>query len=138
VCPRRASAGHAVRDGYIGLKDFRGKVIDAHIAAGWIYHGEAAIDKNPQAQAIRTKAKGLTFSQLERDAAWMRPALADFLLLFRKDGESAKPVKPDVTRDEWIEYADRAGMASAKQTPFRWLKPARIRTSATFAPSNSA
>jgi DNA modification methylase len=93
------------RDGYIGLKDFRGKVIEAHIAAGWIYHGEAAIDKNPQAQAIRTKAKGLTFSQLERDASWMRPALADFLLLFRKPGENQVIVKPDVTRDEWIEYA---------------------------------
>lgn len=93
------------RDGFIGLKDFRGSVIRAHQRTGWIFHGEFTVDKNPQAQAIRTKAKGLTFSQLERDAAWMRPALADYVLLFRKDGENAVPVKPDVTRDEWIEYA---------------------------------
>lgn len=93
------------RDGYIGLKDFRGGVIAAHIKAGWIFHGEITVDKNPQAQAIRTKAKGLTFAQLERDAAWMRPALGDYILLFRKPGENAVPVKPDVTRDEWITYA---------------------------------
>jgi DNA modification methylase len=93
------------RDGYIGLKDFRGEVVRAHTDAGWIFHGEICVDKNPQAQAIRTKAKGLTFTQLEKDAAWMRPALADFILLFRKDGENQVPVKPDVNREQWIEYA---------------------------------
>ncbi len=93
------------RDGYIGMKDFRGSVIRAHQRCGWIYHGEIAVNKNPQAQSIRTKAKGLGFRQLESDASWMRPALADFVLLFRKPGENQIPVKPEVTRDQWIEYA---------------------------------
>jgi len=93
------------RDGYIGKKDFRGSIIRAHQRCRWIYHGEIAINKNPQAQSIRTKAKGLGFRQLESDASWMRPALADFILLFRKPGDNQVPVKPDVTRDEWIEYA---------------------------------
>lgn len=110
--PGRLAAVHVAqvpamlsRDGYIGLKDFRGRVVAEHVAAGWIFHGEICVDKNPQAQAIRTKAKGLTFTQLEKDASWMRPALADYILLFRKPGENAVAVKPSVTREQWIEYA---------------------------------
>lgn len=93
------------RDGFIGLKDFRGKVIEAFIAAGWIHHGEAAIDKNPQAQAIRTKTKGLLFATLKKDSTQLRPALADFLLIFRKPGENAVPVHPDITHEDWIAWA---------------------------------
>lgn len=93
------------RDGYIGIKDFRGDVIRAYEANGWIYHGEVCIDKDPQAQAIRTKAKGLLFVQLRKDASWSRPALADYILLFRKPGDNPVPVHPDVTNDEWIEFA---------------------------------
>lgn len=93
------------RDGYIGLKDFRGRVIHAFIDAGWIHHGEIVIDKNPQAQAIRTKTKGLMFVQLRKDSTWMRPALADFLLLFRKPGENAVPVSPDISNEDWIKWA---------------------------------
>jgi DNA modification methylase len=93
------------RDGYIGLKDFRGDVIRAYEAAGWIYDGEVCIDKDPQAQAIRTKAKALMFVQLHKDSAWSRPALADYILKFRKPGENPAPIQPDLTNDEWIEWA---------------------------------
>lgn len=93
------------RDGYIGLKDFRGRCIHAFNSAGWIHHGEIAIDKNPQAQAIRTKAKGLLFVQLKKDSSWLRPAIADFILVFRKPGENAVPVHPDVNNEEWIQFA---------------------------------
>lgn len=93
------------RDGYIGLKDFRGRVIDAFNRAGWIHHGEVVIDKNPQAQAIRTKTKGLMFVQLHKDASWMRPAIADFLLIFRAPGENLVPVHPEITNEDWIKWA---------------------------------
>jgi len=93
------------RDGYIGLKDFRGKTIQAYEDHGWIYHGEVCIDKDPQAQAIRTHSKGLLFVQLKKDASWLRPALADYILVFRKPGTNPYPIKPDLTNDEWIEYA---------------------------------
>jgi DNA modification methylase/superfamily II DNA or RNA helicase len=92
-------------DNYIGLKDFRGKTIQAFIDGGFIFYGEVAVDKNPQAQAIRTHAKGLLFKQLHKDATWIRPGLADFVLLFRKPGESAVPVLPDISNDQWIEWA---------------------------------
>lgn len=94
-----------VRDGYIGMKDFRGKTIKAYEDRGWIYHGEVCIDKCPQAQAIRTHSKGLMFTQLKKDASWLRPALADYILVFRKPGENTVPIKPDITNDEWIEWA---------------------------------
>ncbi len=35
----------------------------------------------------------------------MRPALADYIVVFRKPGDNAVPVKPDITNDEWIEWA---------------------------------
>ena len=92
-------------DGVIGLRDFRGDVIREFEKLGFIYHGEVCIDKDPQAQAIRTHAKGLLFVQLRKDAAWMRPAYADYVIIFRTPGENDTPVLPDLTNDEWIEWA---------------------------------
>ncbi|WP_370325280.1 site-specific DNA-methyltransferase [Euzebya sp.] len=94
--------------GVIGLTDFRGQVIAAHEDAGWIFHGEVTIDKDPQAQAIRTKAHALMFQTLRRDATGNRPAMADYLLVFRKPGTNAVPVKPTehgVTNEDWISWA---------------------------------
>lgn len=92
-------------NGYIGLQDFRGGVIRNSIGAGFVYHGEVVIDKNPQAQAIRTHAKALLFSQLKKDSAWLRPGLADYILIFRKPGENDVPIHPDIDNETWIEWA---------------------------------
>lgn len=94
-----------VTHGVTSLRDFRGKVIAAHVAAGWLFHGEVTIDKNPQAQAVRTHSQALLFVQLRRDSIMSRPALADYVLVFRKPGENAVPVLPDVDNDTWIEWA---------------------------------
>lgn len=91
--------------GEIGMTDFRGDVIKAHIDNGWIFHGEVTIDKDPQAQAIRTKAVSLMFQTLERDSAMSRPALADYLLMFRKPGDNTTPINPSCDRETWIEWA---------------------------------
>lgn len=93
------------RDGVIGLKDFRGEMIEHMDTAGFIYHGEVCIDKDPQAQAIRTKSKGLLFTQMHKDSSWSRPALADYILLFRTPGDNTVPIQPNITNDEWIEWA---------------------------------
>jgi DNA modification methylase len=97
-------------DGYIGLTDFRGEVIRAFQAEGWIFYGEVTIWKNPQAQSLRTKAHALTFQTKNRDSAGSRPALADYLLIFKKPGQNAAPIPHettagDVTNDDWIEWA---------------------------------
>lgn len=97
--------------GTIGLTDFRGDVIRAYLDAGWIFHGEVTVDKDPQAQAIRTKAQALMFVTKNRDSAMTRPALADYLLIFRKSGDNPIPIRQTdghptrVSNDEWIEWA---------------------------------
>lgn len=91
--------------GVVGMTDFRGQVIAAHQQAGWIYHGEVTIDKDPQAQAIRTKAQALMFQTLNRDSASSRPALADYLIVFRKPGVNETPVTPDCDNETWIQWA---------------------------------
>lgn len=93
------------REGYVGLTDFRGEVIKAHMEAGWIYYGEVTVDKNPQLQAVRTKAQGLMFVQLRRDSAMSRPALADYVLIFHKPGDNAVPIHPDIDNETWIKWA---------------------------------
>ena len=92
-------------NGVIGMTDFRGDVIRAYLDNGWIFHGEVTIDKDPQAQAIRTKAQALMFVTKNRDSSMTRPALADYLLLFRKPGDNAVPIKNDVSNEEWIDWA---------------------------------
>jgi DNA modification methylase len=110
--PGRLCAVHAAdvpamlsRDGYIGMKDFPGEVINAFETHGWVWSGRAVIRKNPQAQAIRTHAKALLFAQLRKDAAWTRPAILDQILVFMKPGENAIPILPKISNDEWIDWA---------------------------------
>jgi DNA modification methylase len=94
------------RDGFTGVRDFRGDIIRGFVDEGWTFHGEVTIDKDPQAQAIRTKSKGLLFVQKDRDRGWLRPALADYIVAFRKPGENAEPIRSDeVSNDDWIEWA---------------------------------
>jgi len=92
-------------DGFIGLKDFRGLIIALMQEAGFDYHGDVTVDKNPQAQAIRTHSKGLLFKQLKKDASWLRPGLADYILVFRKPGLSLHPIQPDISNEDWIQWA---------------------------------
>lgn len=103
-------------DGFSGIKDFRGAVIQAMEEGGFIYYGEVAIDKDPQVKAIRTKDQGLLFKSLANDSSRMHMALADYLLQFRKPGDNEEPIRagiserygnPDgwITADEWIEWA---------------------------------
>lgn len=96
--------------GYVGLTDFRGDVIRAFQDEGWIFYGEATIWKDPQAQSIRTKSFALAFKTKNRDSAATRPALADYLLIFKKPGQNLVPIRHEakigeVTNDNWIEWA---------------------------------
>jgi DNA modification methylase len=99
----------AERDGYIGMRDFPGDVIKAYEAEGWTYWGYAVVAKNPQAQAIRTKAKALLFVQLRKDSTHSRPAILDRVLFFKAPGENDVPVTPvengDMNNETWIDWA---------------------------------
>lgn len=99
----------SVKDGYIGMKDFPGAVIKAYESGGWVFVGRAIVGKNPQAQAIRTKAKALLFVQLKKDSSDSRPAILDQVLMFKKPGENQVPVLPvdngEMTNETWIDWA---------------------------------
>ncbi|MBW0088275.1 site-specific DNA-methyltransferase [Pseudonocardia sp. KRD-184] len=127
-------------DGYSGLTDFRGDVIRAFQRAGWLFHGEVTVWKDPQAQSIRTKAHALAFQTKNRDSAGTRPALADYLLKFVKPGDNAVPIphhatRGEVTNDDWIEWAspiwfDRTdgGDVGGEQLAPVWLDIKETRT----------
>jgi len=99
----------ANRDGYIGLKDFPGKVISLHQDLGWTFVGRAFVQKNPQAQAIRVKCKSLLFVQMKKDSSHSRPALIDQILIFKKPGENIIPIEPvknkELDNETWISWA---------------------------------
>lgn len=97
-------------DGYIGLTDFRGDVIRLFQECGWVFFGETTVWKDPQAQSIRTKSQQLAFASKNRDSMRIRPALADYLLIFKKPGDNTTPVpnealRGEVTNDDWIDWA---------------------------------
>jgi len=90
------------RDGYIGLKDFRGALIAAFIKHGFIYHSEHVIWKDPLIEATRTKAIGLMHKQLCKDSALSRAGLPQYLLTFRKPGVNTEPVAHEHGLTEFI------------------------------------
>lgn len=80
------------RDGYIGLKDFRGDIIRAFVSRGFIFHSEHCMWKDPLLEATRTKALGLMHKQLTKDSTMSRAGIPQYLLAFRKPGRSEVPV----------------------------------------------
>lgn len=101
------------RDGYIGLSDFRGILIRAFQDAGWIYHSEVVIWKDPVTAMQRTKALGLLHKQLKKDSALSRQGIPDYLVTMRKPGENIERIAH--TADEfpvalWQRYASPVWM----------------------------
>ena len=76
------------RDGYIGIKDFRGDIIRLFQDVGFIFHGEVTIWKDPLIEAVRTKALGLMHKQLCKDSTRCRQGLPDYIVTMRKPGEN--------------------------------------------------
>lgn len=81
------------RDGFIGLRDFRGEIIRAHQDAGFVYHSEVCIRKDPVTAMQRSKAIGLLHKQIKKDSALSRQAVADYLVVMRKLGDNPEPVE---------------------------------------------
>lgn len=80
------------REGYIGLRDFSGIILDVFEKAGFIYHSRITLWKDPVIEMTRTKALGLLHKQLKKDSTMSRVGIPDYLLVFRKDGDRTDPV----------------------------------------------
>lgn len=80
------------RDGFIGIRDFRGDLIRMFQDAGFIFHSEVCIWKDPVTAMQRTKAIGLLHKQLKKDSCISRQGIPDYLVSMRKPGENPEPV----------------------------------------------
>lgn len=80
------------RDGYIGLKPFRDDLTRVFLNAGFVFHSEHVIWKDPLIEATRTKSLGLMHKQLMKDSTRCRAGIPDYLVTMRKPGENPEPV----------------------------------------------
>jgi len=86
--------------GYIGIQDFRGDIVREHVEAGWIFHSEVCIWKDPVTAMQRTKALGLLHKQVVKDSCMSRQGIPDYVVTFRKPGKNPEPVEGEF--DRWI------------------------------------
>ena len=80
------------RDGFIGLKDFRGQLISLYQSKGWILHSQVVIWKDPVTAMQRTKALGLLHKQIKKDSCMSRQGIPDYVVTMRKPGENPERV----------------------------------------------
>jgi hypothetical protein len=101
------------RDGVIGLRDFRGDMIRWFQAAGFIYHSEVTIWKDPVIEMQRTKSLGLLHKQIKKDSCRSRMGNPDYVVTMRKDGENFEPVShtnETLPVDQWQKWASPVWM----------------------------
>jgi len=122
------------KDGFIGMRDFSGRTIDAFIKGGfnW-YGGRVFIGKNQQAKSITSHIFGLGLtSDLPKDSARCRTVIPDQLLVFKKGhhNDNKVPVKSnvrgEVSRDDFIKWAGS-----------EWIEPDKFFTNASPEQMNS-
>ena len=81
-----------VRDGFIGIRDFRGEIIRAYQEAGFIFHSEVVIWKDPVVAMQRTKALGLLHKTIKKDSSMSRMGIPDTMVMMRKPGENENAI----------------------------------------------
>jgi len=110
------------RDGFIGMYDFRGEIIRAHLDAGWIYHSEVVVWKDPVLAMQRTKALGLLHATIKKDSSMSRQGIPDTIVIFRKPGVNDKPISGEfkyyVGETDLNEYTKRESMDAVSGQKF--------------------
>jgi DNA modification methylase len=103
------------RDGYIGLKDFRGDLIRAFQKGGFIHHSEAVIWKDPVTAMQRTKALGLLHKSVRENGSMSRQGIPDYLVTMRAPGgadpeDRVKHTAEEYPVDKWQKIASPVWM----------------------------
>ena len=80
------------KDGYIGMKDFRGDLIRIFQKAGFIFHSEVCIWKDPLLAAVRTKTLTLAHKQISKDSSRCSQGIPDYIVTMRKPGANPEPI----------------------------------------------
>jgi DNA modification methylase len=107
------------RDGYIGIKDFRGHLIRMFQEEGFIYASEVCIWKDPLIEAVRTKALGLMHKQLCKDSAMSRQGLPDYVITMRKPGENKDLIEHE---NGLLTYAGEGDLPEGNPSHNTWRK----------------
>ncbi|RGD76374.1 site-specific DNA-methyltransferase [Faecalicoccus pleomorphus] len=100
-------------DGFIGLKDFPGKLIKVFEKVGFIYHSRVTIWKDPVVAMQRTKALGLLHKQIKKDSSMCRQGIADYIITLRKPGENKERIShtnETFLVEKWQQYASPVWM----------------------------
>jgi len=107
------------KEGYIGLRDFSGMLIDWFQEQGFVYHSRVTLWKSPVVEMTRTKALGLLHKTIKKDSSMSRVGIPDYVLFFRNAGENLVPIthqdkdeeRPDyLPVDLWQKYASPVWM----------------------------
>ena len=92
------------KDGYIGLKDFSGMLIQSFQKEGFIYHDRITIWKSPVVEMTRTKSIGLLHKTILKDSSMSRTGIPDYILVFRNAGDNLVPITHQVTDEKQENY----------------------------------
>lgn len=115
------------RHGFIGMRDFRGEIVRAYEDAGWIFHSEVCIWKDPVVAQQRTKSLRLLHKQIVKDSSMSGQGLADYIVTFRKPGENETAIagmfdhyvgaEPDASVDQpgWSEARSSHGIDVSRE-----------------------
>jgi DNA modification methylase len=111
------------RDGYIGIKDFRGDIIREFQKNGFIFHSEVCIWKDPLIAAVRTKALGLMHKQIVKDSSMCRQGIPDYLITMRKQGENKEFISHEngFEKDEYYGF-EEPKVEGLKRSHLIWQK----------------
>ncbi|VEI52652.1 DNA-methyltransferase [Capnocytophaga sputigena] len=92
------------KDGYIGLKDFSGMIIQSFQKEGFIYHDRITIWKSPVVEMARTKSIGLLHKTIKKDSSMSRTGIPDYILVFRNAGDNLVPITHQDTDEKQENY----------------------------------
>ena len=92
------------KEGFIGLRDFSGMIVDWFKEHGFIYHARTTIWKNPVTEMQRTKALGLLHKTIKKDSVMSRVGIPDYILFFRNEGENETPITHQDTDQNARDY----------------------------------
>ena len=92
------------KEGFIGLRDFSGMLVDWFTECGFIYHSRATLWKNPVTEMQRTKALGLLHKTIKKDSSMSRVGIPDYVLFFRNEGDNLTPITHQDTDANKADY----------------------------------
>lgn len=110
------------KDGYIGIRDFRGDLIREFEKEGFIFHSEVVIWKDPLIEVTRTKALGLMHKQLIKDSSMCRMGIPDTIISMRKKGDNKVLINHNLGLTSYAGSSDIIAENETKRSHYIWQK----------------